>query len=198
MSIDLSGFDASQIEPDKGGDYSPLPVDWYKVVITAGTMKDNSPQAGDPTGQQMELEMQVVEGDYEGRKLWENLNLVNKSQQAVEIAQKQLSSYCHAVGVLQPQTEADLIGLPFMVKLDLEPAKKANQKPRNKITARKSIDEFMRTAQGNAASGALATTQAAPSTAQPASNGPSFGKPAATAAPSGTVGGGKPGPSWAK
>ena len=114
--MDLNGFDASAIEPQTT--YEPLPADWYKCVITDTEEKPNSKR----TGSYLELKIEVIDGQYQGRLVFERLNLKNPNTTAVEIAQRSLSSICRAIGVNSPKDSADLRDKPMMVKLAVKPA----------------------------------------------------------------------------
>jgi hypothetical protein len=114
--MDLNGFDASAIEPQTT--YEPLPADWYKCVITDTEEKPTKAQ----TGSYLELKVEVIEGQYQGRLVFERLNLKNPNPTAVEIAQRSLSSICRAIGVNSPKDSAELRDKPMMVKLAVKPA----------------------------------------------------------------------------
>ena len=114
--MDLNGFDASEIEP--AATYEPLPADWYKAVITTTEEKPTKAQ----TGSYLELNMEIIEGSYQGRRVFERLNLKNPNPVAVEIAQRSLSSICRAVGVNNPQNSEELMDKPLMIKLAVKPA----------------------------------------------------------------------------
>ena len=72
-------------------------------------------KAGD--GAYLELELQVIEGQYQGRKLWDRLNLNNANETTVKIAKGTLSAICRAVGVLQPTDSCELHDLPLVAKV---------------------------------------------------------------------------------
>ena len=114
--MDLNGFDASAIEPQTT--YEPLPADWYKCVITDTEEKPTKAQ----TGSYLELKIEVIDGQYQGRLVFERLNLKNPNPTAVEIAQRSLSSICRAIGVNSPKDSAELRDKPMMVKLAVKPA----------------------------------------------------------------------------
>ena len=88
-------FNAADIEP--AAPISALPPGRYPVAISKTEMKDT--KAG--TGQYLQIELTITSGTAANRKLWARLNLVNQNQQAVDIAYRELSAICHAVGVLQ-------------------------------------------------------------------------------------------------
>jgi hypothetical protein len=113
----LSGFNANEVEPSTG--FDPLPAGDYLLVITDSESKPT--KAG--TGSYLALTLEVVEGQFQGRKLFHNLNLENPNQQAVDIARAELSAICRAVGVPTPQDSCELHNLPMRVKVGLEKRK---------------------------------------------------------------------------
>lgn len=113
----LQGFDATQVAPQDT--FDPLPAGWYTVIISDSEMKPTK----DQKGEYLHLELTVIEGEFENRRAWDRLNLVNPNQTAVEIAQRALSAICHAVGVMAPNDSTELHDRPFQVKLSVRPAK---------------------------------------------------------------------------
>ena len=114
--MQLNGFDANAVEPN--GTFDPLPADWYKTVITASEEKPTKAK----TGSYLEMKLEVIEGEYKGRLLFERLNLNNPNDQAVSIAQGTLSAICRATGVMTPKDSQDLHDKPIMVKVVVKPA----------------------------------------------------------------------------
>lgn len=112
----LQGFDANEIEPQ--GSFDPIPAGWYTVMIVASEMKTTK----NGSGEYLQLRLDIIDGEYEGRVLFDRLNLRNQNQTAVEIAQRQLSAICRAVGVMQPQDSSDLHDRPLRVKVSIRPA----------------------------------------------------------------------------
>jgi hypothetical protein len=114
---DLSGFDATQVEP--AGSFEPIPAGTYAAVITDSDMKDN--KAG--TGKYLELVIEIIDGEHKGRQVWDRLNLQNPNAKAVEIAQRTLSAICHAVGVMQPKDSGELHNKPMSITVIQEARK---------------------------------------------------------------------------
>lgn len=104
----LSGFDATKVEPN---DYGTIPPGDYEACIVNSEMKATK----DGTGQYLNLEIQIVGGQYQNRKLFEKLNLQNKNETAVQIAKGTLSAICRAVGVLTPNDSSDLHNKTFRI-----------------------------------------------------------------------------------
>jgi len=110
----LQGFDANTVEP--ANDMEPIPDGKYVAVITDSEMKPT--KAG--TGSYLQLTFTIVEGDQKNRLLWVRLNLDNPNATAVDIARRELSSICRAVGVLTPSDSTDLHNLPCTITVKLK------------------------------------------------------------------------------
>jgi hypothetical protein len=115
MSAQLN-FDASTVAPAAALD--PIPAGWYDVHITDSEAKPT----GAGTGFYLELEMEVLNGPYAGRKVFDRLNLHNPNPVAVEIAYKTLSAICHATGVIQVADSAQLHNRPMQAKVAMRAA----------------------------------------------------------------------------
>ena len=112
----LSGFNAAEVEPQ--GSFEPIPAGWYTAMITDSEFKATK----NGNGEYLQLRLDVIEGEHEGRVLFDRLNLNNPNQTAVEIAQRQLSAICRAVGIMTPSDSADLHDKPLKVKVSIRPA----------------------------------------------------------------------------
>lgn len=117
MSNLVAGFNAQAVEPISN--FDPIPAGWYTVIITDSEEKPTKSGAGS----YLQMRLDVVDGEYQNRVLFERLNLNNPNPTAVEIAQRTLSAICHAVGVLQPQDSSDLHNIPLLAKVAIQPAR---------------------------------------------------------------------------
>ena len=104
----LSGFDASKVEPN---DFGTIPPGDYEACIINSEMKATK----DGQGSYLNLEIQVINGQFQNRRLFDKLNLVNKNEQAVTIAKGTLSAICRAVNVLTPNDSAELHNKPMRI-----------------------------------------------------------------------------------
>lgn len=111
---DLRGFNAHAVEPNES--FDPVPAGEYLCVITAS--EDKPTKSGN--GSYLELEFEVIDGPFKGRKLWDRLNLANPNDLAVKIARATLSAICRAVGVMEPKDSCELHDLPLLVKVRVE------------------------------------------------------------------------------
>lgn len=127
----LKGFNANDVEP--AGDFSPVPPGEYVAFIVESDMKPTK----NGRGEFLELKLQIAEGECQGRFVWDRLNLINDSEQAVQIAKGTLSSICRAVGHMTPNDSAELHMLPLVIKVVVEEWGDDGQKS-NKVKAYKS------------------------------------------------------------
>ena len=102
-------FNANEVEPSVG--FEAIPAGKYQAVIVDSDMKQN--KAG--TGEYLQLEFEIIEGEYRNRKLWVRLNLNNPNPDAVRMARADLSAICHAVNVIQPHDSVELHNLPLTI-----------------------------------------------------------------------------------
>lgn len=107
----LGNFNAEMVDPL--GTFEPVPNGTYTAVMTDSVFKTT--KAG--TGQYLECKWEIAEGQYKGRPLWSRLNLSNPNPKAVEIAQRELSSICHAVGKLHVADSVELHNIPISIKV---------------------------------------------------------------------------------
>lgn len=110
----LQGFDANQVEPNAG--FDPVPAGKYACVIAASEMKPT--KYGD--GEYLQLELEIIEGEHRGRKLWDRLLLRHPNPQTVQIAKGTLSAICRAVSVMTPRDSVELHGIPLSVNVKVE------------------------------------------------------------------------------
>lgn len=101
---------------DTTSQFDAIPAGDYEAMVTDSAMK----RTKDNTGEYLELTIEVQSGQYQGRKLWDRLNLQNRNVQAVEIAQKQLAQLCHATGVMQVRDSQQLHNRPIIMKVSVK------------------------------------------------------------------------------
>lgn len=171
-------FDASQVDPTPMFDV--LPAGDYLAMIVDSEMK--ATKAG--TGEYLNLTLQVLDGPFKDRVVFDRLNLVNANAKAVEIAQRQLSQICHAVNVMRVNDSAELHDKPLVATVKIR--KRPEYADSNEIAGYKPANGVV-----PPASPAPTVRAAAPAPAAPAA----AGRPAAAATKGATNGARPP---WAK
>ncbi len=118
MAVLPTSFDTNQHE-DMQGSFDVFPAGDYLMQITGSDIKDTKKK----DGKYIKLEFTLLDGEYKGRKIWTNLNIINPNPVAVEIANKELATIGRAVGVVAIQDTQQLHGIPMVVKAKIQAAK---------------------------------------------------------------------------
>lgn len=72
-----------------------LPADNYKMRSIDQEMKDTR----DGNGAYLAVTFEIVEGEFSGRRVWQNYNLINQNQKAVDIALGDIKAWLEACGL---------------------------------------------------------------------------------------------------
>jgi hypothetical protein len=121
-----------ETESKAASDFTPLPEGHYEAIISKTELKKT--QSGD--GEYLAVTFEVIEGEYENRKAWANLNIANKSATAEKIGRAHLAAICKAVGVYNPNESEELHDKPLVITI----RKDAKDPTRTKVTAFASVD----------------------------------------------------------
>jgi hypothetical protein len=136
--------------------FDPIPAGDYAAHIEASEICDN--RAG--TGKYIKLTFVVLSGEFKGRKIWANLNIIHPNDVAVKIAQQELATICRACGKRQIADTAELHEIPLKIKVKIRPAK-GEYPASNDISGYEPIDAAPATNGTNTSPGT--TKEAAPS-----------------------------------
>lgn len=107
---DLGGYDPKQVADS---DYDALPAGEYKAVIVESERKPTKNGAG----HLLNVKLQIIDGQYKNRTVFDRFNLWNASEKAKLIAQQQFKKVCEAVNVMSPKDSSELHMKPLMIKL---------------------------------------------------------------------------------
>ena len=112
-----TAFDATGIEPTTG--YDVLPAGKYRAQIVESEMRVTR----NGMGQFLWLMLDILDGEQKGRKIFDQLNLVNPNPTTVEIAQRTLSAICHATGKMHVGDSEELHLIPMTIQVKIRPPK---------------------------------------------------------------------------
>lgn len=127
-------FDATDVPTASQFDLIPKGTR-VRVVIEKTEIKNskNSTRSnGEPNGY-LALELVVIDGPYEGKRFFENLNLFRDDDTAKKIAETSFSQICHATGKLVVEDSDDLLGIPMLATVGIQPEQNGYE-ARNKLT----------------------------------------------------------------
>lgn len=119
-------FDSTQVQPL--APMEAIPPGKYNAEITDSELKDTK----DGLGKYLQFEFTIIDGEYQGRKQWARLNLVNNNKTAEEIARKELSAICHAAQHLRVGDSQELHNRPMVIIVGVEKHRETGE-PTNRI-----------------------------------------------------------------
>jgi hypothetical protein len=107
--------------PESTGDvdFKPLPAGWYSVTINKAELRNTK----DGTGQYIAVRYDVTGPTHQGRVVFGNLNIKNKSEKAESIGRAQLGELMRALGLAKLADTDELIGGTLSIKLDVRDAR---------------------------------------------------------------------------
>ena len=112
-----TSFDATSVEPATAQEL--LPAGKYRAQIVESEMRVTK----NGMGQFLWLMLDILEGEHKGRKIFDQLNLVNPNPTTVEIAQRTLSAICHATGKMHVSDSEELHLIPMTIQVKIRPPK---------------------------------------------------------------------------
>ena len=96
-----------------------LPASWYPAKLVKSEMKVTKAK----DGKFLSLGFKVTQGPRGGALVWTNLNLVNKNDTAVRIAESDLEKIANACGVDEDFTDTEVLhGIEIAIKVTIKEA----------------------------------------------------------------------------
>ena len=122
--IPAAAFEIDESQGGGGGDnkYPPLPAGDYAVVVNNAELRHTN--AG---GQMIALRLEITAGEFTGRWVFANLNVVNNNSTAQNIARRQLNEILTAIGKPGATDTDEMVGARLMIKVSFDPTKEKYQ-----------------------------------------------------------------------
>lgn len=114
---DLFGIFDADVEPVSATKFEKLPKGEYVCTLNKMTERERN------GNKSLVFEMQVLEGEYEGRKIWLDLMVETENEKLEWLVKKtkgQLRTYAEALGFTvdnQPGSYDDFLDLPIVVSI---------------------------------------------------------------------------------
>lgn len=150
---DLAGSYDTEAAPN--ADFGPIPAGEYEAeIIESG--KEAISKNDSSKGECLLLVWKITRGDYEGRQVWQRINLWFSGSEktpgkVVQIANAEFASVREATGVKMPNDSAELHGIPCVIRVAY--VADAGYAPKNEV-------KHVKAADGRPAAGAPANTPA--------------------------------------
>lgn len=133
MALLSQSFDVNDL-PAQQNDFTPLPEGWYTASINSAEIRDTK----DKTGQYIAIRYDITGPTHQGRVVFGNINIKNKSTQAEEIGRQALGSIMRAIGLARVDDTDQLIGGNLQIKLAIRTQE--GYEPTNDVRGYKAIE----------------------------------------------------------
>lgn len=107
--------------------FEPLPIGEY----TAAIVKSDRSEPNAKGNRRLDIEFNVTDGEFSGRRFWTSLNLWNDNQQAVEIAFREFNAIKHACGRLNVSDSSELHGIPMRIYVGAKKGEPERREPKS-------------------------------------------------------------------
>jgi hypothetical protein len=115
----------------EGNSWDVLPASEYVAHAVEASIQQ--PHSGD--GYYLALTWKIIEGDYEGRQVWQRITYLHSSEQAQTIGRKTLKDLCVATGVAEQVDDAEVfLFKPVRIRLGIERDKQGVYPDKNRIS----------------------------------------------------------------
>ena len=118
-------------------DLEPIPIGWYQAQIVESAVRD----ASNGNGSYLLAVFEILDGEFRGRKIFQNITLQNTSQQAVEIGARLLTDIYTAIGHTGPTKDIRvMLFKPVMARVGIKRDKDGIYPDRNAVAQVKPPD----------------------------------------------------------
>ena len=101
MAVDLTGFDAEKAASE-GGSFDVLPQGDYIAQIVDSTQKEKD------GGMTITLKLEILEGQYKGRFVWDTLGMRHSSEKWVAACRRRLGQAMMVFGITKPRDTSEI------------------------------------------------------------------------------------------
>jgi hypothetical protein len=109
--------------------FDPIPAGTYNLQVIESRIEDTK----NGSGQMLVLTLEVIDGEYAGRKIWDRLNIRNQNPDAQRIAQRALADLCISLGIVELSDSEELHFKPFTARVRIESDKSGQYDPQNRV-----------------------------------------------------------------
>jgi hypothetical protein len=115
----------------EGNSWDVLPVGEYVAQVVEASIQQ--PNSGD--GYHLALTWKIIEGDSEGRQVWQRITYLHSSEQAQTIGRKTLKDLCVATDVAEQVDDTEVfLFKPVRIRLGVEKDKQGIYPDKNKVS----------------------------------------------------------------
>lgn len=115
--------------PEDERSFEPIPQGVYKVQAIEAKIEDT--KSG--SGQMLVLTLEIIDGPFANRRIWDRLNIKNENPQAQSIAVRAMADLCLAIGLAQVRDTDEFLFKPLSVRVGIRQDKTGQYGPQNTV-----------------------------------------------------------------
>ena len=127
LNLNFTQQEVASAQSDNYG--APIPAGNYVAEVNRSEVK----QTKDGRGSYLSLSLKVLEGEFAGRLIFQNITLTNANATAQAIGREQMAQLAGACGILSLQDSEQLHGIAMTIRVAIETDKTGQYEPRNTI-----------------------------------------------------------------
>ena len=101
--------------PESSG-FDPIPAGWYQASVSGAELKDTK----DGEGQYIAVQYAILAPTHQGRVVFANINIRNKSAKAQEIGLSNLNALMRSIGLTSISDSDQLVGGSCQIKVKIK------------------------------------------------------------------------------
>ena len=127
LNLNFTQQEVASAQSDNYG--APIPAGNYVAEVNRSEVK----QTKDGRGSYLSLSFKIIEGEFAGRLIFQNITLTNANATAQAIGREQMAQLAGACGILSLQDSEQLHGIAMTIRVAIETDKSGQYEPRNTI-----------------------------------------------------------------
>ena len=127
LNLNFTQQEVASAQSDNYG--APIPAGNYVAEVNRSEVK----QTKDGRGSYLSLSFKIIEGEFAGRLIFQNITLTNANATAQAIGREQMAQLAGACGILSLQDSEQLHGIAMTIRVAIETDKTGQYEPRNTI-----------------------------------------------------------------
>lgn len=126
--MNMLNMQFDQAELNSAPSYELLPKGNYAAQIVNSEIKENR-----NGGNRLSLQWEIVDGQYAGRMVFQNININHSNPEVVRIGRQQIAQICAAIGRNAVNDSSELHNQPMQVRVIIKEDKTGQYEPSNEI-----------------------------------------------------------------
>lgn len=121
----MGNFNFSSEGVERNNSYEPIPNGDYPVIISESIFKHPKGPYGEADKSKptyLELKVQIIDGEFKGRTVFDRLHLNNPSDTTRKIAKGTMAGILDSLGMTAINDSSELHNRPMMAKIVVKPA----------------------------------------------------------------------------